>query len=576
MKNMEKRTWWKESVGYQIYPKSFCDSNGDGIGDINGIRSKLDYLKWLGVDILWLSPVYPSPGFDNGYDISDYDSIGGQYGTEEDFAALLKEAHGRGLKVIMDLVVNHTSDLHPWFIESRSSRDNPRRDFYIWRDGKNGGCPNNWKALFGGPAWTLDEASGQYYLHLFSSRQPDLNWENSAVREEVYAMMCRWLDKGVDGFRMDVISLIAKPEGLPDIPGAQNNLADPRTLIASNPRVHDHLREMHHKVLSHYDLVAVGEASGVTLEEARKYTAPDGCELDMIFQFEHMDLDGGETFKWNDRRIPLVQLKEVMTKWQQGMEESGWNALFWCNHDQPRMVSRLGDESRHWEKSAKMLATCLHMMKGTPFIYQGEEIGMLNMPFQNPEQLRDIESIDAYTRFTQDGRISKDDMMRYIRLKSRDNARTPMQWDDSRSAGFTDGNPWIEVNPNHKRINVKEQMVRDDSVLSFHKQLLALRKRHEVLLYGRYEPLAQEDPAVFAYTRSLGDEVVFVACNFSNQSTLFPMSLENRADRVQLIGNEMDSTYLTTNMLQPYEAIVLLGQSQDQRITDIPGQQDRR
>jgi oligo-1,6-glucosidase len=557
MKNMETHTWWKESVGYQIYPKSFCDSNGDGIGDINGIRSKLDYLKWLGVDILWLSPVYPSPDFDNGYDISNYDTIGEQYGTEEDFAALLREAHGCSLKVIIDLVVNHTSDMHPWFIESRSSRDNPRRDFYIWRDGKNGGCPNNWKALFGGPAWTLDEISGQYYLHLFSSRQPDLNWENDAVREEIHAMMRRWLDKGVDGFRMDVISLIAKPEGLPDIPGLHNDLADPRSLIASNPRVHDLLGEMHQKVLRHYDLVTVGEASGVTLEEARNYTAPDRSELDMIFQFEHMDLDGGESFKWNDRRIPLVQLKEVMAKWQQGLEGSGWNALFWCNHDQPRMLSRLGDGSRHWEKSAKMLATCLLMMKGTPFIYQGEEIGMLNMPFESPEQLRDIESIDAFTRYTQSGQIPKDDMMRFIRLKSRDNARTPMQWDDSKNAGFTDGSPWMDVNPNHTRINVKEQLGRDDSILSYHKQLLSLRKQHEVLIYGRYDPVGLEDLKVFAYTRSLGSEVIWVACNFSSQATHFPMLLDGKGDPICLTGNDPDSTYLNTNILQPYEAIVL-------------------
>ncbi|MHC1740373.1 MAG: alpha-glucosidase [Anaerolineaceae bacterium] len=571
MKNMEKHTWWKEAVGYQIYPKSFCDSNADGVGDINGILSKLDYLKWLGVDILWLSPVYPSPGFDNGYDISDYDTIGEQYGSEEDFAALLKEAHGLGLRVIMDLVVNHTSDLHPWFIESRTSRDNSKRDFYIWRDGKNGGCPNNWKALFGGPAWTLDESSGQYYLHLFSSRQPDLNWENDAVREEIHAIMRRWLDKGVDGFRMDVISLIAKPAGLPDIPNVQNDLADPRALIANTPRVHDYLREMRQKVLRHYDLVAVGEASGVTLNEARIYTAPDGSELDMIFQFEHMDLDGGETFKWNDKRIPLVQLKEVMAKWQQGLEGSGWNALFWSNHDQPRMVSRLGDEGRYWERSAKILATCLLMMKGTPFIYQGEEIGMLNMPFENPDQLRDIESLNAYTRYTQSGQITKDDMMRYIRLKGRDNARTPMQWEDTRNAGFSEGSPWIDVNPSHKRINVNEQMVRDDSVLSYHRQLLVLRKQHEVLVYGRYDPLALEDAAVFAFTRSLGDEVVLVACNFSNQEVRFDMPLKSAADIVHLIGNNADSTYLSTNLLQPYEAVVLLGKSQEQQSIGTTG-----
>jgi len=556
---MEKRVWWKECVGYQIYPKSFCDSNGDGIGDINGIREKLDYLKWLGVDFVWLSPVYQSPDCDNGYDISNYDVIGEQYGNDIDFQALLDEAHARGLRVIMDLVVNHTSDLHPWFIESRSSRNNPKRDYYIWRDGKNGQFPNNWKALFGGPAWTLDEPSGQYYLHLFSRSQPDLNWENPAVREEIYAMMRRWLDKGVNGFRMDVISLIAKPEVLPDLPTVTHGLADPRSLIASNPRVHDHIREMRQKVLRFYDLMTVGEAACVTLEEARQYTNPDGSELNMVFQFDHMDLDGGETFKWTDQRIPLIPLKKVMSKWQQGLEGSGWNALFWCNHDQPRMVSRLGDEGRYWEKSAKMLATCLLMMKGTPYIFQGEEIGMLNMPFENPDQLRDIESIDAFTRYTETGQITKTDMMRFIRLRGRDNARTPMQWDDSRNAGFSYGNPWIDVNPNHKRINVKEQMGRDDSILAYHKQLLALRKQYDVMIYGRYEPVAQEDPAVFAYMRRLDRDLVFVACNFTAQATCFPLPWEERMEVVPLIGNEEGSSYLNTNILQPYEAIVLLG-----------------
>ena len=380
---MEK-AWWKESVVYQIYPRSFCDSNGDGIGDLNGITGKLDYLKELGIDVIWLSPVYQSPNDDNGYDISDYKAVMAEFGTMEDYDRMLGRAHELGIKIMMDLVVNHTSDEHPWFIESRSSKDNAYRDYYIWKDGRDGKEPNNWGACFGGSAWKYDEKTKQYYLHLFSTKQPDLNWENPLVRKEVFDMMTWWCDKGIDGFRMDVISLISKTPGLPDGRVGKSGYGDPG--CANGPRVHEFLKEMNREVLSKYDLITVGECSGVTVEEAKKYASSAGDELNMVFQFEHMDLDGGESFKWNHKKIRLTELKQVMSKWQTELEGKAWNSLYWCNHDQPRMLSRLGnDSSLYRERSAKLLGTCLHMMQGTPYIYQGEELGMTNYPFTSLE-----------------------------------------------------------------------------------------------------------------------------------------------------------------------------------------------
>ena len=395
------KTWWKESVVYQIYPRSFMDSNGDGIGDLNGITEKLDYLKKLGIDVIWLSPVYRSPNDDNGYDISDYEAIMDEFGTMADFDRMLEEAHARGIRIVMDLVVNHTSDEHPWFVESRSSRNNSKRDFYFWREGKNGSPPNNWGSFFSGSAWEYDEETDMYYLHQFSRKQPDLNWDNPRVRREVFDMMTRWCEKGIDGFRMDVISLISKPEGLPDAP-VVNGLYGDGGCAFNGPYVHDYLQEMNEEVLSHYDLLTVGETPNVTVEEARQYANDEGTELNMVFQFEHMNLDGENGYKWSTRKLPLVPLKENLSKWQIGLDGLAWNSLYFCNHDQPRIVNRLGDPGSHFrEASAKCIATCLHMMQGTPFIYQGEELGMTNYPFRSIEDFRDIESINAYRELTE-------------------------------------------------------------------------------------------------------------------------------------------------------------------------------
>jgi oligo-1,6-glucosidase len=506
--------WWKRALVYQIYPRSFCDSNGDGIGDLNGITSKLGYIKELGVDVIWLSPVYKSPMFDNGYDISDYTAINPEFGKMADFDKMLKEAHNLGLKIVMDLVVNHSSDQHPWFIESRSSRENPKRDYYIWRDGKNGGPPNNWLAWFGGPAWSKDETTGQYFLHIFSPYQPDLNWENPALRSAVYDMMRWWLDKGIDGFRMDAISLISKPQDFPD--------GDAKKLIFNGPRIHEFMREVRREVLSKYDLMTVGETGGVTVDEAVQYANADGSELDMVFQFEQVELDGGESFKWNDRKINLVELKEVFSRWQTVLHDRAWNSLYWCNHDQPRIVTRLGDEGEYREKSAKMLATCLHFLQGTPYIYQGEELGMTNTPFADISDYRDLESINAYnTLVVQEKRIAKEDMLRYMRLRSRDTSRTPMQWNTSPNAGFSTGTPWIMVNPNYREINAEEQTRRKDSVFAYYQKLIQLRKKLDIITLGNYELLLSDDPDLYAYTRRYQQEELLVVCNFSRKERTF-------------------------------------------------------
>ncbi len=558
-KETEKRDWWKESVAYQIYPKSFCDGDGDGIGDICGIISKLDYLANLGVDVIWISPMYPSPGYDNGYDISDYESIDPCYGSMEEFETLLKEAHARGLKVVIDLVVNHSSDKHPWFLNALEGRHAARREYYIWKDAApDGGSPNNWGALFGGSAWTWDEKSGQYYLNLYSPRQPDLNWENPSLRREVYEMMRRWLDRGVDGFRMDVISLIAKGNDFSDGPVGKSGYHDPRARIAANPQVHVYLKEMQREVLGGKNIMTVGEASATTLENAVLFSNEDGSELNMVFQFEHMDLDGGETFKWNDRTIPVAALKAVMTKWQTGLFGRGWNALFWDNHDQPRMLSRLGDEGDLREASAKMLATCLLMLQGTPFIFQGDELGMTNMRFTDLAQLRDSESRNAYERYTGDGTFTSEQMLHYISLKSRDTARIPMQWSGEPGAGFTRGTPWMDIHPNHVYINAEEQEHRADSVLSFYKELIKIRHRHSTAVYGRYEPYELENEDVFAYFRVGEEETLFVCCNFAATAVTFPVPerLQSKGTR-HLLGNVEGSAYLEEGRLAAYEAVVI-------------------
>ena len=549
--------WWKECIFYEIYPKSFCDSNGDGIGDIRGIIGKLDYLQKLGVGALWICPMYPSPGYDNGYDISDYDSIDPVFGTMADFDELVKETHARGMRLVIDLVVNHSSDQHPWFQKALKDPGCPERDYYIWRDAKaDGSAPNNWGALFGGSAWTQDEKSGQYRLGLFSPRQPDLNWANPALREEVYAVMECWIARGVDGFRMDVISLIAKPEDYSDLPVGKSGYADPRAQAAANPKLHEYLREMYQRVFFGRDLVALGEGSAVGLENAAKLTGPDSRELDMLFQFEHMDLDGGETFKWNSEKIPLRGLKTVMEKWQKGLRGKGWNALFFDNHDQPRMLSRLGDEGPYREASAKMLAVCLMMMQGTPFLYQGDELGMTNTRFDSPDELRDSESLNAFAKYTADGGICREDMLRYISLKSRDNARTPMQWNDGANAGFTTGEPWMKINPNYTLINAQEQEDRADSALHFTRELIALRKEHPAVREGTFELYRRDDPDVFSYLRSTEEETLLVCCNFTGEAKLFPPP-ENGRWRM-LLDNDPESIYTKDGMLAPFEAAILV------------------
>lgn len=557
---MEKR-WWKESVVYQIYPRSFCDSNGDGIGDLNGITSKLDYLKELGVDVIWLSPVYKSPNDDNGYDISDYQDIMDEFGTMEDFDRMLATAHEKGIKIMMDLVVNHTSDEHKWFIESRKSTDNPYRDYYIWRPAKeDGSLPNNWGSCFSGPAWEYDKTTDMYFLHLFSKKQPDLNWDNPVVRQEVFDMMNWWLEKGVDGFRMDVISLISKEQ--PELPDKEPGINGYATfnVSANGPHVHEYLQEMRQKALNNADTITVGECSGVTLEEAKKYARSDEKELNMVFQFEHMDVDSDEKAgKWTTRKMDLRDLKKILTRWQKGLQDIAWNSLYWENHDQPRSVSRFGNDSDEYrEISAKMLATCIHMMQGTPYVYQGEELGMTNCSFNTLENFRDLESINAFHELTEQGKMTEEEMMAAIGYKGRDNARTPMQWDDSANAGFSgaDATPWIMVNPNYTKINAKDQVSREDSVFKYYQKLIKLRHESDLIVYGTYDLILDDDKDIYAYIRTLGDEKLIVYCNFSENTREVELP-EEFTDGKILISNYNDAKVSEKITLRPYEAIVI-------------------
>ena len=557
---MEKR-WWKESVVYQIYPRSFCDSNGDGIGDLNGITSKFDYLKELGIDVIWLSPVYKSPNDDNGYDISDYQAIMDEFGTMEDFDRMLAAAHERGIKIMMDLVVNHTSDEHKWFIESRKSTDNPYRDYYIWRPAKeDGSLPNNWGSCFSGPAWEYDKTTDMYFLHLFSKKQPDLNWDNPVVRQEVFDMMNWWLEKGVDGFRMDVISLISKEQ--PELPDKEPGINGYATfnVSANGPHVHEYLQEMRQKALNNADTITVGECSGVTLEEAKKYARSDEKELNMVFQFEHMDVDSDEKAgKWTTRKMDLRDLKKILTRWQKGLQDIAWNSLYWENHDQPRSVSRFGNDSDEYrEISAKMLATCIHMMQGTPYVYQGEELGMTNCPFNTLENFRDLESINAFHELTEQGKMTEEEMMAAIGYKGRDNARTPMQWDDSANAGFSsaDATPWIMVNPNYTKINAKDQVSREDSVFKYYQKLIKLRHESDLIVYGTYDLILDDDKDIYAYIRTLGDEKLIVYCNFSENTREVKLP-EEFTDGKILISNYNDAKVSEKITLRPYEAIVI-------------------
>ena len=539
-------------VVYQIYPRSFFDSNSDGIGDLNGIKQKIPHLKELGINAVWICPCYKSPNYDNGYDISDYRDIMDEFGTLSDWKSLAAELHSNGIKIIMDLVVNHTSDEHKWFIESRKSTDNPYRDYYIWRPAKeDGSLPNNWGSCFSGPAWEYDKTTDMYFLHLFSKKQPDLNWDNPAVRQDVFDMMNWWLKKGVDGFRMDVISLISKEPGLPDKEPGINGYAT-FNVSANGPHVHEYLQEMRQKALNNADTITVGECSGVTLEEAKKYARSDEKELNMVFQFEHMDVDSDEKAgKWTTRKMDLRNLKKILTRWQKGLQDIAWNSLYWENHDQPRSVSRFGNDSDEYrEISAKMLATCIHMMQGTPYVYQGEELGMTNCPFNTLDNFRDLESINAFHELTEQGKMTEEDMMAAISYKGRDNARTPMQWDNSLHGGFTTGTPWLAENPNYTKINVTDQLNRPDSVLSFYKELIALRKAPEYVetfTYGTFAAAYEDVDHMFAYYRTNEEtgQRILIAGNFGTDTVTLP--LEKPADRVLLTNGKTADVILTRN-----------------------------
>lgn len=550
--------WWKNAVVYQIYPRSFKDSNGDGIGDLEGIYEKLDYLAELGIDVIWMSPVYKSPNDDNGYDISDYQDIMDDFGTMDDFDRVLKKAHSLNIKIMMDLVVNHTSDEHKWFIESKKSKDNPYHDYYMWADpDKNGNPPNRWESCFSGSAWEYVESVGQFYLHSFSRKQPDLNWDNPKVREEVFKMMTWWCDKGIDGFRMDVISMISKYPGLPD--GPENGNGYTGNTSCDGPNIHKYLREMNEKVLSKYRLITVGECPGVNAEQAKKYANIDGSELDMIFQFEHVSgsaLKPCHHGKWDGEAMTMPELRANFTKWQKDLEGCAWNSLFLSNHDQPRCVSRFGNDSEQYrELSAKMLATMTHFQKGTPYVYQGEELGMTNAYMENIADYRDIESLNAYKELTTKENIPAKTVMGYIKAVGRDNARTPMQWDASDNGGFTSGTPWLQVNKNYKTINAAAQVNDPDSVFAYYKKLIALRHTNEVMVNGVYDVLIPDHPQIYAYTRTLGDKQLLVLCNDSDTNAAIPAEIQ---EKIHAANNILIQNYKDTDesTLRPYEAVV--------------------
>ncbi|WP_312640691.1 alpha-glucosidase [Hydrogenoanaerobacterium sp.] len=553
-----KQQWWKSSVVYQIYPRSFMDSDGDGIGDLAGITQKLDYLTELGVDMVWISPIFQSPNDDNGYDISDYRAIMPEFGTMEDFDLLLAKAHERGLKIVLDLVVNHTSDEHPWFAESRKSKDNPYRDYYIWREGKDGAPPNNWGSEFSGSAWEYDAATEMYYLHLFTKKQPDLNWDNPAMREEVYALMTWWLDKGIDGFRMDVISNISKPDGLPDGVIREGELyAGGVDASAQGPRVHKYLQEMNRRTLAGRDLITIGETARVTPEDARRYANLDGSELSMVFHFEHVGLEAVGGGRWHDNRYRLSDLKAVFNKWQTELEGVAWNSLYWENHDQPRSVSRYGNDKKYWLESAKMLATCLHFQQGTPYIYQGEELGMTNTRFETLDDCRDVEVFNGYRQMVEEQGVSPQQMFRYINHISRDHARTPMQWNDSPNAGFSTGTPWIPVNPNYTKINAAAQRNDENSVFSYYQKLIRLRREYQVIIDGHFELLDPSNEELFCYTRSSQDETLLIICSFADHGVTYHIPQGFLAGSSQLlIANYSDCSLTQQITLRPYECRV--------------------
>jgi oligo-1,6-glucosidase len=545
-----KKAWWKESVIYQIYPRSFMDSNNDGIGDLKGITSKLDYLKDLGIDVIWLSPVFKSPNDDNGYDISDYEDIMDEFGTMEDFDELLKSAHQKGIKIIMDLVVNHSSDEHKWFVESKKSKDNPYRDYYIWRDAKDGKEPNNWTSFFSGSAWEFDEETDQYFLHIFSKKQPDLNWENKNMRNDIYSMMKFWLDKGIDGFRMDVCNLFSKAEGLPDV--GENGAEG---IFINGPKIHEYFKEMNREVLSKYDIMTVGETPGVSPKQARDYVGEDRDELNMVFHFELMDLPN-QSDKFFKNQYKLTDIKNIFMKWYDELNNIGWNSLFMNNHDQSRMVSRFGNDTDYRVESAKMLATLIHTFKGTPYIYQGEEIGMTNVYFDDISQYKDIETLNYYKE-----KIENEDpkvVLERIKPTSRDNARTPMQWDSTLNAGFTKGNSWIEVNKNYKDINVEKSLSDENSILNYYKKLINLRHNSDIIVYGDVKLVYPESESIFAYTRNLDNESILVILNFYENEVDFKLPENLNIKKPEVILSNYDNKVIEKGniKLRPYEAIV--------------------
>ncbi|WP_273128352.1 alpha,alpha-phosphotrehalase [Bacillus weihaiensis] len=557
-----EQPWWKKSVVYQIYPKSFNDTTGNGVGDLQGIIEKLDYLKKLGIDVIWLTPPYKSPQKDNGYDISDYYDIHQEYGDMETFEALVAEAHSRNIKLIMDIVVNHTSTEHAWFKEAKKSSENPYRTYYIWKDPKpDGSEPTNWLSKFGGPAWQFDEKSGQYYLHLFDVTQADLNWENEELREKLYEMMHFWFEKGVDGFRLDVINLISKNQQFPNDDGTIPP-GDGRKFYTDGPRIHEFLQEMNREVFSKYDSMTVGEMSSTSIDACIRYTNPASKELNMTFNFHHLKVDYPNGEKWAIADFDFLALKRILSTWQVEMNKGGgWNALFWCNHDQPRIVSRYGNDGKYHNESAKMLATTIHMMQGTPYIFQGEEFGMTNPGFTKIDDYRDVESLNMYKELKASGK-EESEIIAILQEKSRDNSRTPVQWDGSQHAGFTTGTPWIPVAENYRVINAAQALEDENSVYYHYQKLIDLRKRVELVTYGDYQLLLEEDPTIFAYLRNGHQEKLLVVNNFYDKEALFTLPGELKGDEWKatiLLSNYPDSVQTIQSIaLRPYESIVFM------------------
>lgn len=552
----KQSNWWKNSIVYQVYPKSFNDSNNDGVGDIKGIVQKLDYLDKLGIDVIWLNPIFQSPMVDNGYDISDYYEINPLFGDKKDLKELLEKAHKRKIKIILDLVVNHTSDQHKWFLESKKSKDNKYSDYYIWKNPKpDGSAPNNWEASFGGSAWEYCSGRDQYYLHCFATQQPDLNWENPELRESIYQMMRYWLDFGVDGFRLDVISLLSKRQDFPDSPPEDTNTKNYYIGVSNGPRIHEFLNEMYNEVFSKYDIMTVGETPNTNVKQALLYTDPSRDELNMVFQFDHMHIDYGKYGKFSDVRFKLSDLKNILSNWQEGLEK-GWNSLYWSNHDQPRAVTRFGNENNYRIESAKMLGTLLHMMKGTPFIFQGEEIGMKNVPFSSLKEYKDVETLGEIEKMKKAG-----ENIKFIKeasyLKSRDNARTPLPWNgDDLYHGFSDVEPWIQNSPDDININIKDALLDENSVFYHYQKLIEIRKNYDVVIEGKYKLISQSDSDVYAYMRETDEEELLVVCSFSDKKVNYTLSKDINIEKFELLlSNYPNVTYFSKHfLLNPYEA----------------------